>query len=207
MPAAPPPARAATTADWLERLAPAPRIVDLAAGAGLFRQGDPVFAVFRVLEGRLRLVRHLTDGVPVALHTARRGETLAEAALFAEAYHCDAVAEAPSRIACHAKGALLAGLAADGGAALELARLLAGQVQGLRGRLELRNIRSAGGRLLQWLRLAAGGAPELRLDRPWTEVAAELGLSQEAVYRALAALERDGALRRSGGVVILRPEA
>jgi hypothetical protein len=37
-----------------------------------------------------------------------------------------------------------------------------------------------------------------RLGRSWKSLAAELGLSHEATYRALARLERTGALRREG---------
>jgi DNA-binding IclR family transcriptional regulator len=38
-----------------------------------------------------------------------------------------------------------------------------------------------------------------RLGRTWKALAAELGLSHEATYRALARLERAGLLRREGG--------
>ena len=70
---------------------------EVRAGATLFRQGDAVTAIFEVETGRLRLVRHAIDGHPIVLHTARAGELFAEAALFAKAYHCDAVAVTDSQ--------------------------------------------------------------------------------------------------------------
>jgi CRP-like cAMP-binding protein len=150
-------------------------------------------------------VRHLEDGTTVILHSARSGETFAEASAFAEAYHCDAVAEVASRVAAVPKSEFLAALARDPEASFRFARLLADQVRDLRSRLEIRNIRSAPERLMAWLRLrAAGRPPTAVLGQTWSDVAAEVGLSREAVYRALAALEQDGSIVRTTGAVILR---
>jgi CRP/FNR family transcriptional regulator, dissimilatory nitrate respiration regulator len=180
----------------------------LAAGEALFRQGDAPVALHVVRDGRVRLVRHLEDGSTVALHVAQANETLAEAALFADAYHCDAVADIPSEVTTVPKADLLAALEADPRACLALAKGLASHLRDLRAQLELRSIRSAPERILFWLRLHANGAPPtVRVDRPWTEIAAEIGLTREVVYRALAALERDGRIRREQGRVVLRPPA
>jgi DNA-binding IclR family transcriptional regulator len=46
-----------------------------------------------------------------------------------------------------------------------------------------------------------------RLGRSWKSLAAELGLSHEATYRALARLERAGLLRREGGDRVRLPTA
>jgi CRP-like cAMP-binding protein len=179
----------------------------LAAGEAVFRQGDAASAMHLVESGRVRLVRHLGDGSAVVLHVARKGDSFAEAALFADAYHCDAVAETGSRIVSLPKTLLLESLAMRPDAALDLARLLASQVRELRTRLELRNVRSAPGRVLAWLRLqASGNPPQVRPDRPWAGIASEIGLTQEAVYRALASLERCGRIRRNRGEVVLLPE-
>ena len=180
----------------------------LETGEALFRQGDAATAVFAVITGRVRLVRHLGDGSTVALHAAQADETLAEAALFADAYHCDAVAEIPSEVTIVPKADLLAALAVDPQACLTLARALASHVRDLRSQLELRNVRSAPERIFCWLRLhSAGVPPTVRVSRPWTEIAAEIGLTREAIYRALAVLERDGRIRRDHELFVLRPPA
>ncbi|HEY0834212.1 MAG TPA: Crp/Fnr family transcriptional regulator [Azospirillum sp.] len=174
----------------------------LETGEVLFRQGNATVAVYRVDAGRVRLVRHLDDGSSVALHVARDGETFAEAALWSDAYHCDAVAEALSEVTVIPKADLLAALESEPQASLALARGLAAHVRDLRSRLELRNIRSAPERILAWLRLqASGDPPTVQLDRPWTEIAAEIGLTHEAIYRALATLERAGRISRKNGRV------
>jgi CRP-like cAMP-binding protein len=192
---------------WLRLLEPT-RLVrrQLQPGETLFRHGDATVAVYIVRSGRVRLIRHLADGSTVALHAAGTDETLAEAALFADAYHCDAVAEAPSEVILVPKADLLAALEAHPQAALQLARGLAFRVRDLRAQLEMRNIRSAPERVLCWLRMRAEGIPPLvRIDRPWTEIAAEIGLTHEAIYRALARLEHDGRIRRDHGFIRLSP--
>jgi CRP-like cAMP-binding protein len=194
---------------WLSLVDPAKAVQRrLAARGTLFRQGDAPAAIYVVREGRVRLVRHLNDGSAMALHVAQANETVAEAALFADTYHCDAVAETPSEVAVLPKADLLAALEADPRASLALAKGLAAQVRDLRAQLELRSIRSAPERILFWLRQRASGTPPaVRVDRPWTEIAAEIGLTHEAIYRALAALERAGLVRRRPGQIALRSPA
>ncbi|MBI3451496.1 MAG: Crp/Fnr family transcriptional regulator [Rhodospirillales bacterium] len=171
---------------------------ELAAGEALFRQGDAAEAVFVVERGRMALVRHAADGRPIILHVAEAGDSFAEAALFAEAYHCDGMAETPSRVAVLPKTALAAALAGDANLAAGLLARLARHVQALRTRLELRNIRGARERTWRTLLLAAGGgAGTVTFAQPLKTVAAEIGLTHEAFYRALAELEAEGLIRRA----------
>jgi CRP/FNR family transcriptional regulator, dissimilatory nitrate respiration regulator len=67
-----------------------------------------------------------------------------------------------------------------------------------RAMLELRNVRSADKRVLQHLHLSASKDGAVVFDRPLLEVAEDLGLTHEAYYRALAALARAGAIKRTG---------
>jgi CRP-like cAMP-binding protein len=173
-------------------------------GAAVFRQGDPAAAVFLVETGRVRLARMLADGTPLILYVAEPGESFAEASLSSGYYHCDAIAEAESIVLALPKAALLSALAADPAECLALALALAAQVRDLRAKLELRNVRSATTRVLTWLRLhASGNPPSVQIYRSWTQVAHELGLTREAVYRALAKLEQKGWISRDAGVVCL----
>jgi CRP-like cAMP-binding protein len=173
-------------------------------GASVFRQGDPATAVFAVEIGRIRMARVLEDGTGLTLFLAEAGDSFAEASLSAVRYHCDAIAETDAVVLALPKAALLAALAADPARSLSVALALASQVRDLRARLELRNIRSAPARVLAWLHLRASGTqPAMALHRPWTQVAEELGLTREALYRALATLERQGRIRREPGIVRL----
>ena len=198
-----------STLDWLPAaIRERSRSRALEAGETLFRQGDKTFAIFAVEQGRLRLVRHTIDQHPIVLHNARRGDLFAEAALFAEHYHCDAVAAVVSRVRVFPKRPLRAAFRADPALGERFMAVLAHQIHALRARLEERNIRSARERLLHHLALAVG--PDKRtmpLEGTLVDLAAELGLSHEALYRTLAALEKDGAIRRTRTGITLRKSA
>ena len=178
---------------------------ELAEGDLLFQQGDAASAIFEVVSGRLRLVRRTIDDRLVALHTARPGDLLAEAALFSDVYHCDAIAAMASRIRVYPKRVLLSALRKYPSLFEAFAARLARQLQALRARLELRNIRSARQRLLQYLLLSAGGdGRTVAIDGQLQDLAADLGLSREALYRTLAVLEADGTIERSGIGIVLK---
>ena len=177
----------------------------LAAGAPLFHQGDPANAVYAVAAGAVRLERHTADGHTIVIHRARAGESLAEAALYADAYHCDAIAEAPARVVVNPKGAMLALLQADAVIAESVTAALARHVQGLRTRLELRNLRPAHARVFAYLELLADDDGNIEVDRPLKDLASEIGLTHEAFYRALAALARRGDIERDGRRISVRP--
>jgi CRP/FNR family transcriptional regulator, dissimilatory nitrate respiration regulator len=176
----------------------------LAAGERLFRQGDPAAAFYRVESGRLRLVRRTVDDHLVILHTARRGEFFTEAALFAESYHCDAMAAAPSRVRVYPKAKVVEALRTDPALAAAFMARLARQLQELRARMELRNIRSAKERVLQYLRWRAGRGRSVALEGPLQDIAAEIGMTREALYRTLAALEAEGRLSRGETAILLK---
>jgi len=177
----------------------------LAAGDKLFRTGDPAVAIYKVERGRLHLRRRTVDDHLVVLHTARAGEFFAEASLFSEAYHCDAVAVVSSRVRAYPKAALLAALCKDRGLAEAFMARLAHQVQDLRARLELRNIRSARERVLQYLWLRAeADRRSVAIEGPYQDIAAEIGLTREALYRTLAQLETEGVLVRDRSGITLK---
>jgi CRP-like cAMP-binding protein len=172
---------------------------NLAAGAPLFRQGDPAAAVYVIERDRIALIRHTSEGRRVTLFTAGSGESFAEAALFSDTYHCDAVAEIASRVTVVPKGELHAVLRQRWQAAEQLMAKLAQQVQALRTRLELRSVKGARERVWQALILAAGpGGGAVNLKSPLKTMASEIGLTHEAFYRAIAALEASGRIRRRG---------
>ena len=191
--------------EWLDKALGAKVAVrELASGEELFSQGARARAIFALESGRLRLLRRTVDGHLVVLHRARAGELFAEAALFSETYHCDAVAAAPSRVRTYQKNDVLAALRAHPDLCERFLGVLASQVQALRLRLEFRNIRSARERILQYLSLAVEpDGRTVRVEGELQEIASELGLSREAFYRALTALEGDNAVVRRDRRTIL----
>jgi CRP-like cAMP-binding protein len=177
----------------------------LARGELLFRQGDRAGAIYKVESGRLRLIRRTIDDHLVILHTARRGEFFAEASLFAEAYHCDAVATAQSRVRVYPKAIVMGALRTDYSLAEAFMARLARQLQELRARMELRSIRSARDRVLQYLWLRAGvHARSVAIEGQLQDIAAEIGMSREALYRTLPTLEAEGCLTRTETAILLK---
>src|SRR3974390_1037129 len=115
----------------------------LTRGELLFRQSDKVRAIYFIEEGRLRLDRRTFDGRSLVFGASSVGEFFVEAALFADVFHCDAVATEPSRVRIYPKAAILNALHTDPSAALSFLKLMADQVIAGRQRLELMKIRSA----------------------------------------------------------------
>lgn len=170
---------------------------EIETGEHLFRRGDKTYAIFRVISGRLRLLRHSADSSTITLHVARSGEFFAEASLFSDHYHCDAVADVPTQISIYAKQPFLADLHNKPELATRFMALQAEQIQRLRTQIELRNIRSAKDRVLNYFRLLADSDGSISLDRPLKEMASDIGLSHEAFYRALRTLEQTKIISRS----------
>lgn len=191
--------------DWLPssvRTAASER--KLKPGEALFRLGDKTTGFFEVISGRVRLTRVDRAGHEIVLHVAGPGETLAEASLFSPHYHCDAIAGTDAMVRVYPKAALLAALEQDRKAALAFTAMLARQVMNLRTRIEQRNIRSARERVRHFLALNAGAdGRTVELRGTLKDLAAELGLTHEALYRTLAALARAGEIKRAGSRITL----
>lgn len=193
-------------ADWLP---PSSRVAGieraLRRGETLFRAGQRVSGMYAVERGRVRLVRIDRSGREIILHNADVGETIAEASLFSSIYHCDAIATTDAAVRLYPKAALLVEFRENPDAARAFMARLARQVMGLRTRLERRNIHSARERVRHFLalNLAADGRT-VALQGSLKELAADLGLTHEALYRTLARMTKDGEIRRAGGKIVLK---
>ena len=129
---------------------------------------------------------------------------MAEASLFSPSYHCDAIASTDATVRIYPKAAVLAAFYEDRHAAQAFTATLARQVMNLRTRIEQRNIRSAHERVRHFLKLNVGvDRRTVNLRGSLKDLANELGLTHEALYRTLAALERASEIKRSKGRIIL----
>ena len=179
-------------------------VAEFPVGAAVFRQGDEAKAIFQVRVGVVSMVRHLADGGMVTVATAGANETFAEASLFSSHYHCDAIARLPCTILAIPSEGVRARLNADPAQAVAFAEFLANQVRDLRARLEIVRVKRASDRVIAWLRWRARGAPPIvEAGDAWSRVASELGLTPEAFYRTLAALEKAHLIERKGRQVVL----
>ncbi|MGE0312675.1 MAG: Crp/Fnr family transcriptional regulator [Lautropia sp.] len=176
--------------------------VRLARGQTLFRTGASARAVYFVESGLVRLERHGRNGEAVVLHEARAGEYFAEASLGSDRYHCDAVAAEPSGLlACEAT-TLRRLLCEDPGFAMQWSVLLARQLRATRARVERLSLRGATERVRHLLECdGVGPRREYVVTGTYKDLARDLGLSHEVLYRTLARMAREGTVARVGNVL------
>jgi CRP-like cAMP-binding protein len=192
-----------TAADWLSPVVRAAAVErSLTPGQVLFRSGNKTVGLYQVLSGTVRLLRTDRSGREAVLQAASAGDVLAEASLFSPTYHCDAAAATAAVVRLYPKAVLMAELQRDPKHAQAFAAMLAHEIMALRTRLERRNIHSARDRIRHFLSLNVG-ADGRTVDLPGTlkELAVDLGLSHEALYRTLARMVADGEIKRGGTTI------
>lgn len=152
-------------------------------GQFLFHRGDAVKEMHFVLTGAVHLVRHQADGSALILQRSGPGSILAEASLYSETYHCDAVVFGRAEVRACAKAGFRRLLANDPTFGDVWAGYLARELQGARLRSEILSLRTVADRLDAWIAWNGGGAP---MRGEWKLVAGEIGVSPEALYREIA---------------------
>lgn len=154
----------------------------IAKGAALFHASDPVRHVYFVVEGQVDLVRHGNSGRKLIFHSASMGQVLAEASVYASAYHCDGIARQSSRLLSIAVRSFHSLLAQNAAANEAWARYMAHGLQRERLHSELRTLKTVSARLDGWLDVYGALPPKGH----WQDLAHTLGVSREALYRELA---------------------
>lgn len=165
--------------------------VTISTGGTLFRQDDPTRGLYILTHGSLELRRFTSGGDTVVLHRVMPGETFAEASLFTASYHCDCVATSPIKVLELDRKAVLDTFASDSTFAMMLTARFASQIQSYRRRLEIIAIRSAEDRV--YTAMSDG-----MLTGNIKSFAGGVGLSHEAVYRALSKLVGQKRIQKVG---------
>mgnify|MGYP001104469335 FL=1 len=163
----------------------------------VFRTGDPADAVYRVLAGEVHLLRRAPDGADIVIHRARTGDFFAEASLFSPRYHCDAICVRPCRCLRLPAGALRQAIANEPSFAMEWITALSRNLRRQRSAQERLALKGTRARVVHYL-VDCGESGCVTLDQPLIRWAEELGVSHEALYRALSAMEKEGVLARDG---------
>ena len=189
--------------DWLPSSVRAAAIERrLNPGQTLFYSGSKSTGFYEVVTGTVRLIRVDRSGREAVLQVASAGDTLAEASLFSPTYRCDAVATTEATVRKYPKAPLLAELQRDPKIARSFAAMLAHQVMTLRTRLERRNIHSARDRVRHFLTVNVNvDGRTVVLSGTLKQLAADLGLTHEALYRTLARMEAEREITRTGTTI------
>lgn len=149
----------------------------------LFHRGDVVRSVFLLREGSIVLVRHQANGKPAILQRAKSGMVLAEASLFSDSYHCDAVVTKQADLVILPVHKVRDLLATDPGFSMHWSRHLTNELQSARRRAEIVSLHTVSERIDAWLAWHDGLLPP---KGQWRGLAEEIGVSPEALYRQLS---------------------
>lgn len=198
---------APTVPDALRKLLPpallaASTAVALRRGERLFLQRQRPRCMYFVASGEIVLERIGAQGHAVVLQRVRHG-FIAEASLQAGSYHCDGLVTADGEAVAVPLEALAVELARDPEFAFRWIAMLNQEVRRLRGQCERLSLRGVGERLLHLVE-TEGIHGRLAVPHGLKALATELAVSHEALYRAVATLEKEGVLARDARSIALR---
>jgi len=179
-------------ADLLAQATP----LQLERGERLFSEGEPVRNLYFVQSGELKAVRVQADGTQTVMIRAHAGDYFAESAMAVERYICHAMAVRKTRLLAFPAAAFRQALMDDGHFSLAFSLGMAAHARRQCSRQERLRLKRARDRILHLL--VCEGGPEGVIEWPTSlaEMAEELGLEAETLYRTLSELEREGILAR-----------
>jgi CRP/FNR family transcriptional regulator, dissimilatory nitrate respiration regulator len=163
-------------------------IVEAAGGQVLYRMGERPRSILFVLSGEVRLIRRACNGAEIVLQRSSFG-FIAEASLESPAYHCEVLSAMSSRLLVFPIPAFSHALDTVPAFHKAWSSRLAGEIRKLRAQCERLALKKAEHRILHYLE-TEGHNGEIVLHVSRKAWAAELGLSHEALYRALARMEQ-----------------
>jgi CRP-like cAMP-binding protein len=166
-------------------------------GERLFATGRKPAFMFFVVRGEVTLERLGRHGESVILQRTRHG-FVAEASLHSPRYHCDARAVADSTLARIPIRELRSSLERDPVFAMRWIDMLNREVKRLRLQCERLSLNGVQHRLIHLIE-TEGTQGRYPLGSGLKSVAKELGVTHEALYRCVAALEKNGVLLRDKG--------
>lgn len=172
-------------------------LVQAGKGERLFATGRKPACMFFVVRGEVTLERLGRNGESVILQRTRHG-FVGEASLHSPRYHCDARAVADSVLARIPIRELRATMERDPVFAMRWIGMLNREVKRLRMQCERLSLNSVQHRLIHLIE-TEGTQGKYPLGSGLKSVARELGVTHEALYRCVAALEKGGVLLRDKG--------
>jgi len=175
----------------------------LEKGSLLFRLGQRPGWMHYVRSGEVVLERPGLHGGSVVLQRCRQG-FVGEASLQSDSYHCDARAVAPAELTRLPIQAVREALASDPAFASRWIGMLNREVRRLRMQSERLSLPRLRDRLLHLIE-TEDQQGRLALGSSLKSLAAELGVTHEALYRCVASLTKEGRLLRSPDALQLAP--
>ncbi len=173
---------------------------DAVEGEVLFREGEQTNGLYISVDAEVHLVRVGPCGEPITIHRSTAGQPFAEASVFTERFHCDAIVKVSGQVIRVPKATIIAGFR-NPDFAIAYNRLMSRQVQSYRQLLEIVSINSAKERV--YAAMVAG-----LMEGSIIAFSSRIALTHEATYRALRTLERDGRISNpKRGVYVLTDQS
>lgn len=173
------------------------------AGVRLFLSGRKPRWMYFVNDGEVVLERHGANGEPACLQRCQHG-MVGEASLTAARYHCDARTTRSTTVTRTPIEAMRLALTHDREFSDRWIRMLSDQVRKLRLVNERLGLPKVKDRVLHLIE-TEGSQGRYTLDCSLKQLASQLAVTHEALYRALAELDRTRQIVRTGNQIRLLP--
>jgi CRP-like cAMP-binding protein len=152
-------------------------------GSLLFARGDEVKSLFVLEDGEVKLSRSLKSGKELVLHRSKARSIVAEASIYSAIYHCDAICLSLCTVRKLSISQFLILIDENSKLSSAWSAHLARNLQSARYRSEILTMKKVSERLDAWHDWHSSDFPP---KGKWKEIAAEIGVSPEALYRELA---------------------
>jgi CRP-like cAMP-binding protein len=170
-------------------------------GSCIFQAGKKPDSMYYVVNGEVTLERTGVHGESVVLQRTRQG-FISEASLQVDNYHCDALAILDTQVIKMPVKPMLTALAHDPLFANRWMMMLNQEVRRLRLHLERLSMKSIRDRLIHLIE-TEGKSGSYAIPSGLKTLSGELGVTHEALYRAMAQLEAQGILHRNNDLLLL----
>ncbi len=149
----------------------------------MFHRDARVRNLYVVDSGVIELRRYTECGSALVLQRANGRSVLAEASIYTEHYHCDAVVTDAGTVLEFSKSKIFEAMEADPKLVRLWGAYLSAAILNARHRAEILSRRSVSDRLDGWLAMNDG---EMLAKGAWKQIANEIGVTPEALYREIA---------------------
>lgn len=208
---------AGVTRDVADPLLDRARLVDHAAGARLYKPGDPADRLFVVATGKVQVYRGDTHGKHIVLSVALSGAPVGlEDVMERGTYHCTAAAVGRGRTLQIAAADFVAAAESDPALGSAVTQHLLHRLHGVTDQLARNHLRPTAERLAEYLLdlaprtdpkeiIGTNGGLEFNLPYEKGLIAAYLGMEPESLSRALKELQPLGVDNKGKTVRIADP--
>lgn len=170
----------------------------------LFLDGDPADYIYYVESGVIRLLHYTESGQTVNHYILMSGDFLAEVLVISDKYLCTAVVEELAEVLVIPKQPFINALSQNPSLMMAFLGEVAYRLHMTKIMMQIRSIRSASERVLNYLRIIVPTDTEIiTLDRPLKEIAYDLDLTPASLSRALSQLQKERLISRERGRIIL----